>query len=263
MVLSIHKRWEIIFISRHRLGPKLSLQRIARELSIDKKTVQHWLDVYDSTNDVIEEEHSGRHRITAPSADKKLLKFAEEHSQSTSSTISQTLKRKNIEVSPRTVRRRLNEAGLLNLPPRFGPSLNDDLRTARLEWAKSNQKTNWKRVIFTDETTFQLHRKVRRVWRRRGEIKRFGTVKHPLKTNVWGCVSFTGFGRISIFSPNLDAPLLCSIYKKSLLPTASAAFGASVKWTLQEDNDPKHRSRLAKRWRNDNGIVRMEWPSQT
>ncbi|KAF2883438.1 hypothetical protein ILUMI_22748 [Ignelater luminosus] len=38
---------------------------------------------------------------------------------------------------------------------------------------------------------------------------------------------------------------MCCIYKKGLLPSARIMFGAdSEQWWLQEDNDPKHRSRL-------------------
>ncbi len=252
-----------MFLSRHRLGPKLSQNKVAQELSIDKKTVQHWLSVYDNTSDVVEEQRQGRPRMTTPLGDEKLLAFAEEHAEASSDTIAKSLKRKRVEVSPRTVRRRLNEAGVYNLPPQFGPLLNKRLRKSRLQWAKRNKNRNWKRVVFTDETTFELYRKVRRVWRKKGQTKFVGTVKHPLKVNVWGCLSANGFGQIEVFTPNLTGPLLCSIYEKCLLPTAATAFGTNKKWMLQEDNDPKHQSRIAKKWRRENGVVRMDWASQS
>ncbi|CAG8783017.1 8267_t:CDS:2, partial [Cetraspora pellucida] len=34
-----------------------------------------------------------------------------------------------------------------------------------------------------------------------------------------------------------------------------------IKWVLQEDNDPKHRSKLVKKWKKENGIKVLPWPS--
>ena len=112
---------------------------------IDKKTVQHWLDMHESTNDVIEEVRCGRPQSTTAAEDKTLINFAEQHGESTSSAIAQ---RKHVDVEPRTVRRRLNEAGIFNLRPRFAPLLNEKLdeeRKSRLKWAEVNKKRDWKR----------------------------------------------------------------------------------------------------------------------
>ena len=32
-------------------------------------------------------------------------------------------------------------------------------------------------------------------------------------------------------------------------------------WKLQEDNDPKHRSKLPVNWKRDNGVHEIYWPS--
>ena len=34
-------------------------------------------------------------------------------------------------------------------------------------------------------------------------------------------------------------------------------------WMVQEDNDPKHRSRLCTQWKQENHIVTLDWPSQS
>ena len=33
-------------------------------------------------------------------------------------------------------------------------------------------------------------------------------------------------------------------------------------WILQENNDPKHRSRLCTAWKTENAITTLDWPSQ-
>ncbi len=45
---------------------------------------------------------------------------------------------------------------------------------------------------------------------------------------------------------------MCDIYKYGLLPTARKQFGHdSTLWKLQEDNDPKHTSKLATKLENE------------
>ena len=46
------------------------------------------------------------------------------------------------------------------------------------------------------------------------------TIKDSSKINVWSCFPSEGFGRIVCFKKNLNAELMCDIYKLGLLPTA-------------------------------------------
>ena len=63
---------------------------------------------------------------------------------------------------------------------------------------------------------------------------------------------------------NLNAELLCIIYKKTLLPSTRNFFGEdNNSWKLQEDNDPRHTSGKAKRWKDDNDVNTISWPSQS
>ena len=82
--------------------------------------------------------------------------------------------------------------------------------------------------------------------------------------NVWGCFSSKGFGRIFCFRKNLNAELMCKIYKFKLLPTAKYHFDFGLlPWKLQEDNDPKYLSKLAVDWKADNDIKRIDWPAMS
>ena len=76
-----------------------------------------------------------------------------------------------------------------------------------------------------------------------------------MKVHVYGCFSEKGFGKIHCFTNNLNGELLCSIYKHTLVPSAITFFGKGKnKWILQEDNDPKHRSIQAQKWKAQNQI---------
>ena len=59
MALSIQKQWEIIFLHLHKLGPKLSLRTIAKELKCSPDTVQIWITHYQETGDVQDKEGQG------------------------------------------------------------------------------------------------------------------------------------------------------------------------------------------------------------
>ena len=72
------------------------------------------------------------------------------------------------------------------------------------------------------------------------------------------------FGNIYCFTENLNSELLCNIYKKTLLPSTRNFFGEdNNSWILQEDNDPKHTSGKAQKWKDNNNINRISWLSQS
>jgi transposase len=264
MVLSIQKRWEIIFLHLHKLGPKLSFRAIAKELKCSQDTVKTWIYRYQETGDVQDEERPRRKRKTSEREDLDIISIAKKQRTSSSIDISMEMSKQGIDISPSTVRRRLNEQGLYKLEPLKKPLLSDKHRLKRVKWAKDNRKTDWSKVIFTDETTFSQFSKPKKVWRSKSEIVKAFTVKHSAKVHVYGCFSEKGFGKIYCFTNNLNSDLLCSIYKNTLLPSARTFFGKDDdSWILQEDNDPKHTSGKAQNWRDDNDIKRISWPSQS
>jgi hypothetical protein len=158
----------------------------------------------------------------------------------------------------------LKSARLEYTAPIHKPFLTIKHQEAKLAWANEHTEFDWQKVIFTDETTIVLNQHPTRVWQKRGAKKVSRTVKHPAKVHVWGCFSSKGFGKIYIFTKNMNADLLCEIYEHALLPSAQYWFGKdTASWVLQEDNDPKHTSKAARAWREEHGITRLPWPAQS
>lgn len=57
---------------------------------------------------------------------------------------------------------------------------------------------------------------------------------------------------------------MCNIYERSLLASVYEHFGEeSEDWILQEDNDPKHRSKIARKWKEEHDIIELPWPSMS
>jgi hypothetical protein len=59
----------------------------------------------------------------------------------------------------------------------------------------------------------------------------------------------------------MDGPFYVSILQTQLLPAAQNMYGNN--WRLQQDNDPKHTSRVAKDFIKENGIRTINWPSNS
>lgn len=134
----------------------------------------------------------------------------------------------------------------------------------RLAWAYANEKRNWSRVMFSDEVTFRLFCKMKRLWKRKGQIKVIRTVKHGPKVNVWGCFSASGFGSLQVISGNLNKEKMLQIYKNGLIPSADKQFGRRNRtWELLEDGDPKHKAKICKTWKMENRVRVMDWPASS
>ena len=75
MSLTVKQRWEIVFLCTHRLGPKLSLPAVAKEIKCSISTASHWLKPFRETGDVLDKPGRGRKRKTSEPDDKKIFKL--------------------------------------------------------------------------------------------------------------------------------------------------------------------------------------------
>ena len=135
MALPTYQRYEIVFLSRHPLGPQLGLKAVAKAVKCDSKTVKYWLDRFEQSKDLGDSRRSGRPRATTPKQYQKIVSLANEETFITSQDIHNKLKRKRVDINERTVRRRLHEAGAKFSRPLSKPLLTDKHRNNRLKWA--------------------------------------------------------------------------------------------------------------------------------
>ncbi|GFS60170.1 transposable element Tcb1 transposase [Trichonephila clavipes] len=94
-------------------------------------------------------------------------------------------------VSARTIRRRLQQSGLSSKRPLLGLPLMQNHRRLHRQWCNERSRwvTEWKEVVFTDESRIclQHHDGWLRVWRHRGErmLNRLCTATLVLHRVLW------------------------------------------------------------------------------
>ena len=172
------------------------------------------------------------------------------------------------KVSVSTVRRSLNNSGLYGRVARRKPLLNDKHRRKRLDFAKryrSWTSEDWKKVIFSDESRFQLFYSNGRTYVRRRKGEEFNencvvsTVKHGGgSVMVWGCFSADGVGGLARMTTNMDSAVYQDTLERHLLPMV-----AQSSRIFQQDNASPHTSRSTRQWFSAHKIEVLDWPAQS
>jgi len=179
----------------------------------------------------------------------------------------------NVTVSLDTIRRALKDVGLKAVTKKKKPLLLERHKKARLEFAKRYRNwtvDDWKRVIWSDESKInRLGSDGRKwVWKDKGAGLADNQVTGTLKFGgghlmMWGCMTYQGVGYACKIDGSMDAKLYVAILDDELQETLDH-FGLAVEDTIfQQDNDPKHKSKLATEWFEDHNLEVLHWPAQS
>jgi DDE superfamily endonuclease len=125
-------------------------------------------------------------------------------------------------------------------------------------------------MVPSDESRFNLFHNDGRVkiLRRPGERYHIDclapTVKHGGgSVMVWGCISWWGVGPLVVVEGTLNKTSYVALMEKHLEPYLKQLEEEHPGIMFQEDNAPCHTSGPATQWRQEHGINRMPWPSQS
>ena len=107
-----------------------------------------------------------------------------------------------VKISARTVNRELNKLGYHSGHPKTVPLLTAKQRERRVEWAIAHARQNWKTVVFSDESTFQMFRNTMPAFYKAGtDIPQKGGSKTSRKSSCVGCILSTRDNRLSYVYP--------------------------------------------------------------
>lgn len=214
-------------------------------------------------------EKRGRKRVLSPLMVKRLVREAKKDPFKPATELKKEL---TVAASVETIRRRLRDNKLNACSPRKVPLLSRKHVAKRLKFATSHSNWTvemWRNVLWTDESKIVLFGgKGSRCYVRRPPNAEYNpnytikTIKHGGSSiMVWACFSYYGVGPIHWIRSIMDETIYVNIMQEVMLPYASEEM--PLVWVFQQDNDPKHTSKLATKWFKDNKINVMEWPAQS
>lgn len=258
------KRYEAVFLCTHPKGPKMSQSAAAKYIKKSKSFVKKWILQYKATKNVDDLPERGSKGKIDKKGDKMIVDLFSRNPGLTLRQGQAKLKQKGLDISYVTIRTHLRAHDMKWHSTIKKPLLTEKHVRKRLAWAHENIDRDFTNVIFTDECSVWARSNFKQTWSTSTNRYVERTVKHGIKMHLWGCFSKQGFGTLHLFSDNLNAKKMLKIYEKALLPSAKRWYiNKNEDWILQEDNDPKHRSKLCTEWKEQSGIVTLDWPSQS
>lgn len=247
----------------------LSLRKIAEKYKISKTSVEKLCKKFEKTQQIGNIPGRGRNRATTKREDTLIVRQIKIKPDTSSSEIKEQL---NLNVSTKTIRRRLRENNFQSRVSIRKPMISAKNKKKRLEFAKNHIDkpiSFWKNVIWSDESKFELvgKKKRRKIWRKTGEAL---LDKHTTKTvkfgggsiMVWGCFSWHSIGNLHKIDGIMDARHYIRILEKNLEESATK-MNIGDQYIFMQDNDPKHTAGVTKRFFERKAINLMDWPPQS
>jgi len=107
----------------------------------------------------------------------------------------------------------------------------------------------------------------KRVWRKPKEALKLknlnATVKHGGgSVLMWGCMAASGVGNFEFIDGIMDKYVYQGLLERNLKESVQKLH-LGRRFIFQEDNDPKHTSKLVQDYLKSQRITRMDWPPQS
>jgi transposase len=257
--LSEHER--VAIVTLWKIGK--NREEIAQMIPCNLNTIGHWIRRWQHDHSVEDNEGRGR-KPKEPDATPAIIVAAEQEPKTTPKQLKRELQ---LDVSARTIRRRLDEAGLFGRVARSEYPFTDFDIQRRLSFARGYEnwkEKEWDRVIFSDETHIEVWGRSR-VWVQRPagaafDAKYFANrMPHSERVSLWGCFCARGVGQAEVFVGAFDGARYIDILQHNLIQTA-LHFYQNEHWWFQQDNAPQHTSHLATRWFHNHGVDMLDFP---
>ena len=223
MDVTPRKQAQVVALRKH---SKPTIRAMGEQLGLAKPTVRRIANMAESGNDanIHRRGRCGRKRKTTASDDKMIIRNSVKAPWKTSRELQSHLAVSGVIFDPSTVRKRLPTAGRIARKPSKQQLLTPALTKKRLQWAKKYNNwgaEQWKKVIFSDQSHFEVDGYRSRYIRNVGEPIRKAYIqqatKYPPKKMFCGFFSASGPGRL-IPIERMNSDKYKDILTKSLMP---------------------------------------------
>lgn len=252
---------------------KLSMGKISEKFKIPKSTVQRTIQRYRETGGLQTKKRTGRKKILTPREEIKLVRKVQRNPfLSAPKLAAQIVQESGKTLHPSTVRKIINKNGLHGRIPRKKPYISKVNRKKRLAFARKyvlKPPSFWSSILWSDETKVNIfgsdgHQKV---WRRPKEALKNSNLRPTVKHGggsvmVWGCFGAKGVGNLEFIEGNMTGVSYTGILNRNLFESGRKV-GLGRRFTFQQDNDPKHTSKVAKEFFKINKVKVLDWCPQS
>jgi hypothetical protein len=256
-------------------------RKIAALLKCCQNTVQNILATYRFDTFQGRNQRRDYPRKTSRREDRYILRALQQNNDLPLQDITNKI---NFGISERTVRRRRSEAGLGSYIAVEKPALTAENVRKRLDWAIKHKDwtiEDWKKVIWSDESSVWIGVNPRRQWviRPPGEGLNRKYVKKTFKSAqvkvmVWACFTGERLGPLVICDEggiganeyeDILYDGLFSLIDDILQPPESDTIQVADQDTFlfMQDNAPCHKAECILEFLHENRIPLMEWPPQS
>lgn len=247
-------------------------RKISQAVQVNVNTVGSIIRKWRKCDSILNAPRTGRPRKITGATERLVIRKVKQNPFVTRSEIQEQLQSAEVHVSKDTIIRTIHRAFLHSRSPRKMPLLKKRHVAARLKFVDEyivKPDTYWDTVVWSDETKIELfgRNSASSVWRKRGESH---SPKNTIPTvkfgggsiMIWACFCSKGTGELKIIEGKMNALMYRDVLSEKLMQSVHS-FHFENGFVFQQDNDPKHTSKLMKKWFEDNDIDVIKWPSQS
>ncbi len=250
------------------LDAGVSQAEAARRYNVARSTIVRLVRRVAVTGNVADRPRTGQPRVTTRRQDVYIRqRHLRERFLNAQQTASIVIGNRGVPIHRRTVSRRLRERHIRCHRAYCGQILTGRHRHSRRDWIRTHLgRTNWRHVVFSDESRFNLFHndKRTRVYRRRGERFADNTVIEGDRFGggsvmVWAAINHDFRSRLVVINGNLTARrYIDEILRPELVPLIRRRRNGL---TFQQDNARPHSARVTQEFLRQERIDVLPWPS--
>ncbi|MBW0463510.1 hypothetical protein O181_003225 [Austropuccinia psidii MF-1] len=253
-----------------------SIRVISNQLGVPSTTVFDTIKQYEETGQLTNQPIPGRPKKLGERDMRQLSRVLHQHRRANLDSIRNLI---TVDVSASTLRKAIHSLGKKSCIAVKKPYLSERHMQRRLAFAQEHAHwtvDDWRRVIWTDESLFELGKRSTQVqvWRTPQEKYDLEslTVNHRSgrrSVMIWGAFCSLFQSQIIIPPPGQRRAqdFINNVYEPGLLPflnylNENVAINPD-ELILMEDGAPIHTAQVSEAWRQQHGIRKLRWPANS
>jgi len=240
----------------------VKIREIAAREGVSIRTIYNYYKKFKENVSVDQIRPKGRPKKLSK-ADNRVISQLKRHRLSiTSHEIATYLaEAKKISISPCTVTRFLNDQNWIFTKPAYSFNLTEAQKANRVAWAREHIDFDFKKVIFSDESSFQIQPCSSRIWVKNRTTSKLKQSKFPVRLMCWGAFYYGKRFELEFPVGSINSEKYISVVSTSLIPFLKKRVNGQM--IFQQENAPCHKSRVALGFFDENNVNLLEWPANS